>query len=133
VDQARIAGRVGDVVCEPEGDGAPSSGGAVSDPATGSVHVKLENLAAGSRYRYWFEVDGHRSTEGSFRTIPVDRPVRFAVVCCAKFNSGFFNAYRAIAKMDDIDLVLHLGDYIYEAAEIPVGKQTAARDDRDRG
>ena len=113
-----------------EGAGAPVTGTALtgtalSDSTTGAVHVPVTGLAAGSRYRYWFESEGHKSLEGKFRTIPIDRPVRFAVVCCAKFNSGFFNAYRAIAQMDDIDFVLHLGDYIYEAAEIPVGKQTA--------
>jgi alkaline phosphatase D len=111
--------------CQPDDDeAAPKSGTVVSDSKTGSVHAKVEALASGSRYRYWFEADGERSTEGRFRTIPLDRPARFAVVCCAKFNSGFFNAYRAIAEMDDIDFVLHLGDYIYEAAEVPVGKQT---------
>ena len=52
------------------------------------------------------------------------------MVCCAKFNSGFFNAYRALAEMDDIDFVLHLGDYIYEAAEVPVGKQTPGAEHR---
>jgi alkaline phosphatase D len=121
--------------CEREGDGDapgaapgdahPMTGTVGSDPATGAVHVLVDGLAAGSRYRYSFETGGQRSGDGSFRTIPLDRPVRFAVVCCAKFNSGFFNAYRAIAEMHDIDFVLHLGDYIYEAAEIPVGKQTA--------
>jgi alkaline phosphatase D len=112
--------------CRPNDDESqPTTGTVVSDSTTGSVHVKVEGLASGSPYCYWFEVDGVRSQEGCFRTIPVDRPARFAVVCCAKFNSGFFNAYRAIAEMDDIDFVLHLGDYIYEAAEVPVGKQTA--------
>jgi alkaline phosphatase D len=111
--------------CAPDdGEGRQQTGAAVSDPTTGSVHVLVEGLASGSRYRYWFETDGKRSPEGRFRTIPVNRPARFAVVCCAKFNSGFFNAYRAIAEMDDLDFVLHLGDYIYEAAEVPVGKQT---------
>jgi alkaline phosphatase D len=100
------------------------TGTIASDAKTGSVHVLVEGLASGSRYRYWFSSDGHESLEGTFRTIPLDRPARFAVVCCAKFNSGFFNAYGAIAQMDDIDFVLHLGDYIYEAAEVPIGKQT---------
>ena len=111
--------------CKPEDGGQALTATAASDSKTGSLHVRVEGLAAGNRYHYWFEAEGQRSDEGRFRTIPVDRPTRFAVVCCAKFNSGFFNAYRAIAEMDDIDFVLHLGDYIYEAAEIPVGKQTA--------
>jgi alkaline phosphatase D len=114
--------------CAPDEDDQSTAdaltGTTVSDSTTGSVHVQLDGLAPGSRYRYWFQAEGQESLEGTFRTIPVDRPVRFAVLCCAKFNSGFFNAYRAIAEMDDIDFVLHLGDYIYEAAEVPVGKQT---------
>jgi alkaline phosphatase D len=112
--------------CKPDGNDESEMwwGAAASNPATGSVHVAIDGLTPGSRYLYWFEVDGEKSREGRFRTIPVDRPAKFAVVCCAKFNSGFFNAYRAIAEMDDLDFVLHLGDYIYEAAEVPVGKQT---------
>ena len=58
----------------------------------------------------------------------MDRAVRFVVISCAKYNSGFFNAYRAVAEMDDIDFVLHLGDYIYEAAQVPTGKQTPGAD-----
>ena len=54
--------------------------------------------------------------------------MRFVVISCAKYNSGFFNAYKAVAKMDDIDFVLHLGDYIYEAAQVPTGKQTPGAD-----
>ncbi|MEO8528453.1 MAG: alkaline phosphatase D family protein [Pseudolysinimonas sp.] len=114
--------------CEPEG-GARLTGVVSSDPTTGSVHLPLIDLVAGSRYRYGFTAaDGTASDEGRFRTIPIDRAVRFAVVSCAKYNSGFFNAYRALAAMDDIDFVLHLGDYIYEAAQVPTGKQTAGID-----
>ena len=115
--------------CEPagvegNGRGARRSGTAVADPTTGSVHVLVDGIGREPQYRYGFTAGGAASPEGLFKTLPTDRPARFAVVCCAKFNSGFFNAYRALAEMDDIDFVLHLGDYIYEAAEVPVGKQT---------
>jgi alkaline phosphatase D len=112
----------------PADGGAGSSGETASDPITGSVHVGVTGLDAGIPYRYRFETAGEQSIEGRFRTIPVDRPVRFAVVSCAKYNSGFFNGYRAVAERDDLDFVLHLGDYIYEAAQIPTGKQTAGAD-----
>ena len=108
--------------------GSLLGGRADSDASTGAVHVPVDGLTAGVQYRYWFESRGERSPQGLFRTIPTDRPVRFAVVSCAKHNSGFFNAYRAVARMGDLDFVLHLGDYIYEAAEIPTGKQTAGID-----
>ena len=110
--------------CEPVGGGDRLSGSAVADPTTGSVHVAVDGIGGAAQYRYGFTVAGAASPEGLFKILPTDRPARFAVVCCAKFNSGFFNAYRALAEMDDIDFVLHLGDYIYEAAEVPVGKQT---------
>src|SRR6187399_3204867 len=113
---------------EPADVGDGKSGDAASDPVTGAVHVGVAGLQAGVPYRYWFEIAGERSPEGRFKTIPTDRPVRFAVVSCAKYNSGFFNAYRAVAEMDDLDFVLHLGDYIYEAAQIPTGKQTPGAD-----
>ncbi|MES2170429.1 MAG: alkaline phosphatase D family protein [Actinomycetota bacterium] len=100
-----------------------TQGTAVSDAKTGSVHVPVTGLEPGLRYSYSFSAGGE-SIDAVFKTIPIDRTVRFAVICCAKYNSGFFNAYRAIADMDDIDFVLELGDYIYEAAEVPTGKQT---------
>lgn len=110
--------------CQAVGGGARLSGTATADPTTGSVHVLVEGIGGSVQYRYGFTAAAAASPEGRFRTLPTDRPARFAVVCCAKFNSGFFNAYRALAELDDIDFVLHLGDYIYEAAEVPVGKQT---------
>ena len=115
--------------CEPVGgEGGALTGEATGDELTGSVHVPVTGLAPGVQYRYRFQVGDDASIEGLFRTIPVDRAVRFAVVSCAKHNSGFFNAYRAVARMDDLDFVLHLGDYIYEAAEVPTGKQTKGAD-----
>ena len=43
------------------------------------------------------------------------------MVSCAKYNAGFFNAYARIAERDDLDFVLHLGDYIYEASQNAAG------------
>ena len=47
---------------------------------------------------------------------------------CAKFNAGFFNGYARIAERDDLDFVLHLGDYIYEASQTPPASQTPGAD-----
>ena len=52
----------------------------------------------------------------------------FAMVSCAKFNAGFFNAYARIAERDDLDFLLHLGDYIYEASNTPPASQTPGAD-----
>ena len=69
--------------------------------------------------------DGETSPVGRTKTLPaITDHVRFAVVSCAKFNAGFFNGYARIAEREDLDFVLHLGDYIYEASETPPANQT---------
>ena len=42
--------------------------------------------------------------------------LRFGVVSCANLQAGWFTAYRALARRDDLHAVLHLGDYLYEYA-----------------
>ena len=42
--------------------------------------------------------------------------LRFGVVSCSNWEGGFFSAYRHLAARDDLDFVLHLGDYVYEYA-----------------
>jgi len=89
------------------------------------VRVVVEGLAPDTRYDYRFTSNGSASPTGHFRTLPVDPDqVRFAVVTCAKYNAGYFNAYGNIAKRDDLHFVLHLGDYIYEASNRPPASQT---------
>jgi alkaline phosphatase D len=113
-----------------EGGDHRLSGTALCDGRRDStVHVLVEGLRAGTRYRYGFKALGSSSDEGRFRTLPGDRsPLRLAVVACAKYNAGYFNAYRAIAAREDVDLVVHLGDYIYEAANVPPPSQTPGAD-----
>jgi len=95
-----------------------------------TVHVDVTALAAGETYFYRFEAAGEVSPVGRTRTLPsgdVDH-ARFAFVSCAKFNAGFFNVYRRIAERDDLDFLLHLGDYIYEASNTPPATQTPGAD-----
>ena len=95
-----------------------------------TVQVDVDGLQPGTNYWYAFEADADRSPVGGLRTLPgsdVDH-LRFAVVSCAKFNAGFFNGYARIAERDDLDFVLHLGDYIYEAAQNPPAGQTPGAD-----
>jgi len=75
-------------------------------------------LEPGETYYYRFEALGERSEVGRTRTLPVGAldVARFAVVSCSNYPAGYFNVYREIAKRDDLDAVLHLGDYIYEYA-----------------
>lgn len=102
------------------------SGAVPIEPARDfTVHLKLTGLNPDTAYRYGFRFGDTSSSVGCFRTLPnVDGPLRFAVVACAKYNAGFFNAYRRIAAIENLHFVLHLGDYIYETANMPPASQT---------
>ncbi|MEM6789622.1 MAG: alkaline phosphatase D family protein [Myxococcota bacterium] len=81
-----------------------------------TVKVDVIGLQAGTTYYYRFAALGETSRVGRTKTAPggsVDR-LRFAVCSCASYAHGFYNAYRRIAARADLDLVIHLGDYIYE-------------------
>ena len=83
-----------------------------------TVHVDVGGLAPSTTYYYGFETGGASSPVGRTRTTPRDgtERIRVGVVSCACWSHGFFNAYRHLADRD-VDLVLHLGDYIYENGE----------------
>ena len=81
-----------------------------------TVKIDLTGLQSGTFYYYQFESDGKKSLIGRTKTAPAGgvTNARFAVVSCANYESGFFNAYRKVLQRNDIDAVIHLGDYIYE-------------------
>jgi alkaline phosphatase D len=81
-----------------------------------TVKADVTGLRPGAPYFYGFRAGDGESPVGKTRTLSqgdLDE-VKFAVVSCASFPHGFFNAYEAMAERDDIDAVIHLGDYIYE-------------------
>ncbi len=81
-----------------------------------TVKIDADQLAPGRHYYYRFTCDGQHSVVGKTRTLPqgnIER-ARIGVVSCSNYPAGFFNVYREIAKRNDLDAVLHLGDYIYE-------------------
>jgi len=82
-----------------------------------SVHVEVGGLDSDRPYWYRFTALGERSPIGRARTAPVpnaqlDR-LRFAFASCANWELGYFSAYRHMAE-ENPDLVVFLGDYIYE-------------------
>jgi alkaline phosphatase D len=95
-----------------------------------TLRVDPAGLEPGTRYFYRFHALGQTSPAGRTQTLPAGDPahLRFAQVSCAKFNAGFFNAYARIAERDDLQFLLHLGDYIYEAANTPPAGQTPGAD-----
>jgi alkaline phosphatase D len=80
-----------------------------------TVKVDAAGLAPGTRYCYRFIANGVTSPVGCTRTLPVGEVSEFkmAVASCSNYPQGFFHAYRHIAE-SDLDVVLHLGDYLYE-------------------
>jgi len=94
------------------------------------LKVWIDNLLSGTDYYYRFKNEHKTSAIGRTQTLPekVDT-IRLAIVNCSKYEGGFFNVYDAISKMDGLNAVLHLGDYIYEdsggqKAYIPIIRKT---------
>lgn len=94
------------------------SGACVATPEMAhAVHIELDGLDADRWYRYRFHAAGYTSPVGRTRTFPaadvMPERMRMAFASCQHFESGFYNAYEHMAKAD-LDMVIHLGDYIYE-------------------
>jgi alkaline phosphatase D len=81
-----------------------------------TLKVDVSGLSSGSTYYYAFALgDEGRSVIGRAKTLPAETThVRFAFTSCANYNNGYFHAYRQIAAREDLDVWIHLGDYVYE-------------------
>jgi alkaline phosphatase D len=95
-----------------------------------TVKYNVSGLEPGKEYYYRFRVGKRESPVGRFRTLPTRaEDVVLAVVSCSLHPGGLFNAYDAIARLQRVDAVVHLGDYIYEYGAgdtdygVSVGKQ----------
>ena len=105
--------------------------GTVSTDSTTDWTVKIDvtGLSADSWYYYEFEYDGAHSLIGRTRTAPtggVDH-LRFGVVSCQSYENGYYHAYRDMIGRNDMDCILHLGDYIYEYATGGLGASIQGR------
>ena len=94
------------------------SGKTLASPEWGhSIHVEVNGLQPHRWYWYQFRAGNELSAIGRTRTFPagqsaVDR-LRFAIVSCQQYEQGYYTAFDHMAD-EDLDLVMHLGDYIYE-------------------
>ncbi|HLT70682.1 MAG TPA: alkaline phosphatase D family protein [Acidimicrobiales bacterium] len=99
-------------------DDVVASGDAVAEPALAhSVHVDASGLEPDTWYWYRFTVGDRTSPVGRTRTAPGSgaevEQLRFAFASCQDYEAGHFTAHEHLAR-EDVDLVLFLGDYIYE-------------------
>lgn len=82
-----------------------------------SLHVEVRDLEPDTWYWYRFRTGKFTSQVGRTRTLPdaqsTPDQMKLAFVSCQERRSGYYTAYAALSQ-DDLDVVLHLGDYIYE-------------------
>ena len=81
-----------------------------------TVKVDVDSLQPNTVYYYQFAVGKKVSRVGKTKTLPVGsvNQVKMAVFSCANYPAGFFHVYADAAKRNDLDVLIHLGDYIYE-------------------
>ena len=87
-----------------------------SNDFTVKVDAIVPNAYRGKKVFYRFFTNNTYSEIGITKTLPTNNPDNYNIAFCSCSNhpAGYFNAYKEMAKNNEIDLVLHLGDYIYE-------------------
>lgn len=89
----------------------------IDDTGAHTVHAVVDGLAPATTYWYRFRIGAWTSPVGRTRTLPAPGdapPVSLAVASCQRYGDGHWAAHRDIAEAD-VDLVVFLGDYVYEA------------------
>lgn len=93
------------------------SGQGLADSSSGFAYkVYVDSLAAYTHFCYRFGVNSAWSVTGFTITAPSGPTdsLQFAVVSCSSLFSGYFNGYRQISRLHNLNAVIHLGDYIYD-------------------
>ena len=85
-----------------------------------TVKIDVTGLQSNTTYYYAFIALGKRSPIGRTKTTPsvssnnLTDVLKLAVMSCANYEAGYFNAYARVAERNDINAVIHLGDYYYD-------------------
>ena len=89
---------------------------ATHDTLDYTVKVDAAGLNPETWYYYRFEYNGRYSLTGRTKTAPAGpvNHLRFGVMSCSNYEAGYFNTYRSLVDRNDLDALIHLGDYIYE-------------------
>ncbi|WP_347302395.1 alkaline phosphatase D family protein [Croceibacterium sp. TMG7-5b_MA50] len=130
------AGFTGDValgwIVSETANGAPVAQGEIVARASAdhTAKVVVTGLQQGREYHYRFTAPGgEQSPAGRFRTLPVGavEELVMAVASCQLYPGGLFNAYADMAALPRLDVVVHLGDYIYEYGADGYGAEIGQR------
>jgi alkaline phosphatase D len=87
-----------------------------------TVHARVRGLNPSQQYFYRFHTSKHDSPVGQFRTLPPpdsNQTIRIGFFSCQDYEAGYYTPHAALAREPDLDLVLCLGDYIYEHRYYP--------------
>jgi len=104
-------------------------GQVMTDSLSGyTAKIDVIDLDPGKTYYYQFEAEGKKSPIGRTKTFPQGEveELKIGAVSCSNYEWGHFNAYEHLAD-EDLDVVLHLGDYIYEYGQGTYGDTTIGR------
>ncbi|MCO6174869.1 alkaline phosphatase D family protein [Flavobacterium sp. NRK F10] len=88
-----------------------------------TVAIELQNLEPNKKlyYRFFNMTERNASVVGETITLPLDvNEIKLAVCSCSNYPAGLFNVYNAMAN-SDADIIVHLGDYIYEYGQDQYG------------
>ncbi|MFT6808334.1 MAG: alkaline phosphatase D [Saprospiraceae bacterium] len=93
-----------------------------------TVKVDVKGLISGSKYFYRFMHNERYSPTGKTKTLASNKTddIKLGIVSCSNYEFGYFNAYDGLAK-ENLDAILHLGDYIYEYAPNKYGDKDFER------
>lgn len=92
-----------------------------------TIKVDADRLSSNQNYYYRFRYGNVISPVGRTKTLPeVTTMVKFAVCCCSNYPAGYFYVYREMAHQD-VDVIIHLGDYIYEYGQDGYATEDAAK------
>lgn len=83
-----------------------------------TVKVDADRLQAGANYYYRFRFGKTISPVGQTKTLALrSDQVKFAICSCSNYPAGYFHVYKEMAQENNLDAIIHLGDYIYEYGE----------------
>ncbi len=93
--------------------------------------IDISGMASDRYYYYRFSYRGVYSRTGRARTLPDSNALKsklsIAVLTCQDYTTGYFTAYRHLAKNNNVDFAVHVGDFIYEYNEYPGFKNAIKR------